>query len=71
VASDVSLLAYLRGDCAAAVALYTVKGGGHAWPDGQPVPEWFAGPTTRSIDATRLMWGFFREHRLARHRLDR
>jgi polyhydroxybutyrate depolymerase len=71
VASDVSLLAYLRGDCAAAVALYTVKGGGHAWPGGQPVPEWFAGPTTRSIDATRLMWGFFREHRLARHRLDR
>jgi len=48
----------------AAVVLYTVQGGGHAWPGGKPLPEWYVGPTTREIDATSLMWAFFREHQL-------
>jgi hypothetical protein len=30
------------------------------------MPEWIVGPTSRSIDATSLMWAFFREHRLPR-----
>ncbi|MBI2571011.1 MAG: hypothetical protein HYV63_28735 [Candidatus Schekmanbacteria bacterium] len=46
------------------VVLYTVEGGGHSWPGGEPAPEWLCGPTSRSIDATRQMWSFFREHRL-------
>jgi polyhydroxybutyrate depolymerase len=64
VAADVSRLAY--ADCAddAAVVLYTVRGGGHSWPGGKPLPEWMVGPTSRSIDATSLMWSFFREHQL-------
>ena len=65
-APDVTRLEYT--DCAdnAAVVLYTIKGGGHTWPGGTPMPEWFAGPTSRSIDATSEMWTFFREHPLRR-----
>jgi len=29
-------------------------------------PEWLLGPTSRSVDATRLMWAFFRAHPLGR-----
>jgi polyhydroxybutyrate depolymerase len=63
VAQDVTRLAY--GDCAdgADVLLYTIRGGGHTWPGGGPLPEWWVGPTTRSIDATDEMWAFFRAHR--------
>jgi len=31
-----------------------------------PMPEWFAGPTSRGVDATRQSWAFFRAHPLAR-----
>ena len=66
VADDVTRLAYR--DCAAGadVALYSIQGGGHTWPGGGPLPEWFVGTTTRSIDATALMWAFFQQHPLAR-----
>jgi len=65
VAEDVTRRAY--PDCAgdAAVVLYTIQGGGHTWPGGTPMPEWFVGRTSRSIDATSEMWEFFREHPLA------
>ncbi len=73
LAADVTLRRY--ADCAegAAVALYTVHGGGHTWPGGRQVPEWGVGPTSRTIHATDLMWAFFRAHPLpgaqaARHR---
>jgi poly(hydroxyalkanoate) depolymerase family esterase len=67
VAGDVSRLEYI--DCAddAAVVLVTIHGGGHTWPGGEPLPAWFAGPTTGSIDATRQMWAFFNEHQLVRN----
>jgi polyhydroxybutyrate depolymerase len=48
----------------ATVVLYTIRGGGHTWPGGQPLPEWFAGRTSTSIDATREMWLFFKAHPL-------
>ena len=64
VAVDVTRRTYANCANDAAVVLYTVKGGGHTWPGGTPLPEWFVGRTTRSIDATGLMWTFFREHRL-------
>ncbi|MEO5763357.1 MAG: PHB depolymerase family esterase [Vicinamibacteria bacterium] len=62
VARDVIRRSYT--DCAdnAAVVLYTVKDGGHSWPSGGLAPEWLIGRTTRSIDATSLMWAFYREH---------
>jgi polyhydroxybutyrate depolymerase len=47
------------------VVLYTIQGGGHTWPGGKPLPEWFVGRTSRSINATSQMWEFFREHPLA------
>lgn len=47
----------------APVVLYTIHGGGHDWPGGAPLPEWLSGPPSRGIDATTVMWEFFREHR--------
>lgn len=38
---------------------YTVNGGGHAWP-GTETPDLLLGPTTQDIDATRVIWDFFR-----------
>src|SRR3989454_10554774 len=67
VAADVIRRAYTHCADDAAVVLYTVRGGGHTWPGGKPLPEWFAGPTRTSIDATSLMWAFFGEHPLRRH----
>lgn len=67
VAADVTRLEYANCAGDAAVVLYTVRDGGHSWPGGAPLPEWLVGPTSRSIDATRQMWAFFREHRLLRN----
>src|SRR5437773_6993267 len=64
VATDVGRLEYTKCADDAAVVLYTIKGGGHTWPGGQPLPEWFVGRTSNSIDASSLMWAFFRAHRL-------
>ncbi len=50
--------------CAADVVFYTIQGGGHTWPGGEPLPVWLTGPTTTEIDATRLMWQFFQSHPL-------
>ena len=53
-------------DCAddATVAFYTISRGGHVWPGGEPFPEWLVGKDVRDVDATRVMWSFFREHPL-------
>jgi polyhydroxybutyrate depolymerase len=51
-------------NCAADVVFYTIAGGGHTWPGGEPLPEWLTGPTNTEIDATRLMWAFFQAHPL-------
>jgi polyhydroxybutyrate depolymerase len=66
MAVEVTRLEYTGCAEGAAVLLFTIQGGGHTWPGGEPLPEWFAGPTNRSIDATRQMWTFFQEHRLVR-----
>jgi polyhydroxybutyrate depolymerase len=65
LAEDVTRRAYVNCADDAAVVLYTIQGGGHTWPGGTPLPEWFVGPTSSSINATSLMWEFFREHPLA------
>jgi len=66
VAADVTRRDYKNCADDAAVVLYTLRGGGHTWPGGQPLPEWFAGPTSRSIDASGVMWEFFRAHPLSK-----
>jgi polyhydroxybutyrate depolymerase len=64
VASDVTRIEYSNCADDAAVVLYRVQGGGHTWPGGKPLPEWFVGPTSNGVDATSQMWEFFREHPL-------
>jgi polyhydroxybutyrate depolymerase len=45
------------------VRLYTVRGGGHAWPGGLAyLPERFIGRTSRDFDASRELWRFFSAH---------
>jgi polyhydroxybutyrate depolymerase len=45
------------------VAMYRVEGGGHTWPGKrQPLPEFIVGSTDGSLDATSVMWDFFKEH---------
>jgi polyhydroxybutyrate depolymerase len=66
VATDVTRRIYTSCADDASVVLYTIKGGGHSWPGGKPLPEWFVGPTSRSIDASSVMWVFFHEHPLPR-----
>lgn len=50
--------------CAAEVIFYTITGGGHTWPGGEPIPAWIAGYTSQDIDATRTLWEFFQSHPL-------
>jgi polyhydroxybutyrate depolymerase len=64
VAADVSRRAYINCADDAPVVLYTFHGGGHTWPGGKPLPEWFVGRTPTSVDATSQMWVFFRAHPL-------
>jgi polyhydroxybutyrate depolymerase len=46
---------------ATAVELYTIVGGGHAWPGGQG--GWIdADPPTQTISASELIWAFFAAH---------
>lgn len=64
VAPDVTRLEYTICVSNAPVVLYTIDGGGHTWPGGRYLPEWFAGSTTQTIDASSLMWSFFKDHPL-------
>jgi polyhydroxybutyrate depolymerase len=64
VAADVTRIAYTDCADAAPAVLYRIQGGGHTWPGGGELPEWFAGFTSRSIDATSEMWAFFLDHPL-------
>jgi polyhydroxybutyrate depolymerase len=66
VAADVTRREYTGCADDAAVVLYTIHGGGHTWPRGGPIPEWFAGRTSSGVDATREAWAFFRAHPLAK-----
>ena len=66
ITASVRRLAYTNCAENADVILYTVEGGGHSWPGGKPLPEWMVGRTTRDINASSVMWAFFREHPLPR-----
>jgi polyhydroxybutyrate depolymerase len=67
IAPDVVRREYTHCADNAAVVLNTIEGGGHTWPGGGPLPEWGVGRTTHSIDATSMMWAFFRAHPLPMH----
>lgn len=62
---EISSVSYTHCSQNADVVLYTVIGGGHTWPGDQPSPtESVWGYTAQQIDATQLMWQFFKEHPL-------
>jgi polyhydroxybutyrate depolymerase len=65
VAPNVTLREYTNCADGATVDFYTLRGGGHSWPGGPPMPEWLAGTTSREIDATSRMWAFFQAHPLS------
>lgn len=53
--------------CAAGteVALYTIKHGGHAWPDGPQFDQIFIiGKVSRALDASAVIWEFLARHPL-------
>ncbi|NWF70549.1 MAG: hypothetical protein HXY40_15785 [Chloroflexi bacterium] len=56
---DVRAVRYVNCANNAEVVAYTIIGGAHAWPGGEP-PDGFE-PIT-SIDASALMWDFFARH---------
>lgn len=63
IAADVTRFNY--ENCAEPMVFYRIEGGGHTWPGGIEMPAWFVGSTTHSINATELMWSFFKDHRLS------
>jgi polyhydroxybutyrate depolymerase len=64
VAPDATRRDYTGCADSADVVLYTIRGGGHTWPGGKPLPKLFFGSTSRDVDATSEMWKFFRDRRL-------
>ena len=66
VAEDVTRRAYAGCAGGADVVLFTVHGGGHTWPGGGRLPESWLGRTSYSIDASRTMWEFYRQHPLTK-----
>jgi len=59
---DASGVRYAGCDEDAEVVLYTIDGGGHAWPGGWPIPG--VGKTSKDIDATKELWAFLQGYRL-------
>ena len=63
---EVTGIRYTGCEQDAEVIFYTIDGGGHSWPGGEPLPEWIVGHTTQDVDATQLMWEFFSQYSLDR-----
>jgi polyhydroxybutyrate depolymerase len=61
---EVSGIQYTHCQQEAEVIFYTIDGGGHSWPGGEPLPKWIVGHTTQDSDATRVMWEFFKGYSL-------
>ncbi len=62
IRAGVTLREYQQCSNDATVALYTLRDGGHTWPGGADLPEWFLGKTIKNFDATAEMWHFFEQH---------
>ncbi len=61
IADDVQVDYYESCTSGADTILYVIQGGGHTWP-GADIPVLTLGKTTQSIDATDIIWDFFRAH---------
>lgn len=64
VAPNVTRRTYASCENDASVVFYTIRGGGHDWPGGGALPRWLCGPVSRGVDATNLMWEFFKARSL-------
>jgi polyhydroxybutyrate depolymerase len=54
---------YSGCEAGSAVELVRIEGGGHAWPGGrQYLPRRIVGTASRDLDATGLIWAFFKAH---------
>jgi polyhydroxybutyrate depolymerase len=59
----VTRFSYGKGRGGSEVVLYRIEGGGHTWPGGpQYLSERFIGRVCRDIDATAVIWEFFKAH---------
>lgn len=61
VSSNVTMETYNDGLNDSEVKLYTIIGGGHAWPGGVKA-SLFGDEPTQEISATDLIWEFFKSH---------
>jgi len=51
------------GSSGSEVILYKIEGGGHTWPGGFPYAgKEFAGRISQDVNASELLWQFFRSH---------
>jgi polyhydroxybutyrate depolymerase len=56
-------VAYSRPNSDDEVMLYTIAGHGHHWPGGNSMlPAVLAGPNTAKLNATDVIWDFFKRH---------
>jgi polyhydroxybutyrate depolymerase len=54
---------YINSTDGTEVILYSVDGGGHTWPGGlQYLPSCIVGKTSRDINASEVIWSFFKKH---------
>ncbi len=56
---------YGGGRDSSEVILYRIEGGGHTWPGGwQYLSERIVGKTCQDIEASRVIWDFFKKYRI-------
>jgi polyhydroxybutyrate depolymerase len=64
ISPNVHSISYTGCNANADVVFYSIQGGGHSWPGGKAMPRTIVGETNHEINATRLIWDFFKEHSL-------
>ena len=52
------------GNNKAEIVLYVIRGDGHTWPKGwKYAGEWLVGKVSRNLDASDVIWEFFKHHK--------
>ena len=64
ITESITQLEYGKCEDNARVVFYSIEGAGHTWPGGEELPVWITGYTNQEINASALMWEFFRDIRL-------
>jgi polyhydroxybutyrate depolymerase len=61
--TTVTVRDYTSGSQGTEVVSYVIRDGGHTWPGGwQYLPVFMVGKTSRNLDASAVIWDFFRRH---------